>query len=205
MNIYFDMEFTGLRKHTTPISIGMITENGKTFYAEFNDFEWSQCDGWIIENVINNLIYKDKHWWHCVDIVTKGIITEIKDNLKTISHTLIKWLDSVNNGEEIQFVSDVCHYDMVLLIDIISNKGTAFDLPENISPVCHDINQDIAEYYGISDREAFNKSREEIIEELGVKMLYGNKHNSLYDAMVIKNIHAELLERRKVKKCKSSQ
>lgn len=202
MNIYFDMEFTGLRKHTTPISIGMITENGETFYAEFNDFEWFQCDCWIIENVINNLAYKDGCYYATVD---NGIVNRIKDNLEMVSHELIKWLDFVSNGEEIQFVSDVCHYDMVLLIDIISNKGTAFDLPENISPVCHDINQDIVEYYGISDREAFNKSREEIIEELGVKMLYGNKHNSLYDAMVIKNIHAELLECRKVEKCKSSQ
>ena len=34
MNIFFDTEFTGLRKDTTLISIGMIAENGKTFYAE---------------------------------------------------------------------------------------------------------------------------------------------------------------------------
>ncbi len=34
MNIYFDTEFTGLHKNTTLISIGMIAENGRTFYAE---------------------------------------------------------------------------------------------------------------------------------------------------------------------------
>ena len=38
MKIFFDTEFTGLHKNTTLISIGMIAEDGKTFYAEFTDY-----------------------------------------------------------------------------------------------------------------------------------------------------------------------
>jgi len=34
--IFFDTEFTGLHKDTTLISIGLIAEDGRTFYAEFN-------------------------------------------------------------------------------------------------------------------------------------------------------------------------
>lgn len=61
MNIYFDMEFTGLHQNTTPISIGLISECGKySFYAEFTDFNQSQCDDWINKNVIDNLEYNDK-------------------------------------------------------------------------------------------------------------------------------------------------
>ena len=37
MKIFFDTEFTGLHKNTTLISIGLVAENGKKFYAEFND------------------------------------------------------------------------------------------------------------------------------------------------------------------------
>ena len=55
MNIFFDTEFTGLHKNTTLISIGLISETGKTFYAEFTDYNNTQIDNWIENNVINNL------------------------------------------------------------------------------------------------------------------------------------------------------
>jgi hypothetical protein len=74
---------------------------------------------------------------------------------------------------------------MVLFVDIF---GGAFDLPENVSPACHDINQDIARYFNISEREAFDKSREEIADAI-----QGDKHNALYDALVIRNIYQKLI------------
>jgi hypothetical protein len=37
MKIFFDTEFSGLHKNTTLISIGCISEDGKTFYAELED------------------------------------------------------------------------------------------------------------------------------------------------------------------------
>lgn len=55
MKVFFDTEFTGLHKDTTLISIGAISEDGRTFYAELNDYDESQVDDWIRENVINNL------------------------------------------------------------------------------------------------------------------------------------------------------
>ena len=60
MNIYFDTEFTGLHKDTTLISIGLVTENGDTFYAEFDDYDKTQCNDWIQENVINNLYGEER-------------------------------------------------------------------------------------------------------------------------------------------------
>lgn len=185
MNIYFDMEFTGLHKNTTPISIGLVTEDGDTFYAEFNDYDDRQCDNWIRENVIKNLEYNDKY--ECFS--SNNACVRMKGNSKFVSTALRKWLMKVSNGKRIQFISDVCHYDMVLLIDIITNGRTAFDLLANISPACHDINQDIATCYNISDKEAFDKSREEIVASLGTEPPYGDKHNSLYDAQVIKKIY----------------
>ena len=44
MKIFFDTEFTGLHKNTTLISIGCIDEAGRTFYAEFIDYDRSQYD-----------------------------------------------------------------------------------------------------------------------------------------------------------------
>ena len=55
MKIFFDTEFTGLHKGTTLISIGLIDEKGRTFYAEFSDYDDAQINSWIKENVISNL------------------------------------------------------------------------------------------------------------------------------------------------------
>lgn len=186
MKIFFDTEFTGLRKNTTLISIGMITDDGRTFYAEFTDYNKEQCDSWIIENVISKLIHKKPEVWETelADRQVYGTFCECR-------YALMDWLQQFD--EEIQFISDVSHYDFILLIDLISGGNTAFNIPQNINPSCHDINQDIALFYKISEREAFDKYREDILmdfnELYGVNIVEGRKHNSLYDAKVIRVLY----------------
>lgn len=234
MKLFFDMEFTGLHKNTTPISLGIVSEDGKKFYAEFCDYDREQCSDWILENVISHMKFHEPMFEeYAQDFVRfnnigKGeayipykrpkshyIITSdrsmLHEKIYSVFHTkidekgnaevfgdcdwvrlsLIKWLSQFN---KIQFVSDVCHYDFVLLIDLLTNGGTALDLPENISAVCHDLNMDIARHYHISDREAFDMSREKIMNDLckTEDIVTGNKHNSLYDAEVIKAIYKEI-------------
>ena len=117
-----------------------------------------------------------------------------------ISEKLRTWLSQYSD-RRVQFVSDVSHYDFVLLIDLILNnpESTAMQLPSWISPVCHDINQDIALHLYMdenvrkkadtTDACAFSMSREKILESLDVKLPTGIKHNSLFDAEVIRRIH----------------
>lgn len=175
MKIFFDTEFTGLHKDTTLISIGLISEDGRTFYAELSDYDRTKCDDWIRNNVIKNLHYKklkdyipNYHYGSQVDI----------------SVSLQNWF---NQFPTVELVSDVCHYDMVLLIDLF---GNAFHLPKNVCAACYDINQDIARYYNISLAEAFDKSREEILyEKYKENAVSGDKHNALYDAKVIREIY----------------
>ena len=56
MKIFFDTEFTGLHKDTTLISIGLVSQDGKQFYAEFTDYDGKQVGDWIQENVIRNTL-----------------------------------------------------------------------------------------------------------------------------------------------------
>ena len=177
MKIFFDTEFTGLHKNTTLISIGCVDELGTTFYAEFTDYDKTQVDDWIQNNVINNLSLYDDGWYD------NGIDMTVKGNKEYISEKFKEWLAIY---DDVQFISDVCHYDMVLLIDIF---GTAFDLPKGVCASCHDINQDIASYYGCSEAEAFDKSREGILADYGMAF-EGDKHNALYDAKVIKALYS---------------
>ena len=150
MKVFFDTEFTGLHKDTSLISIGLISEDRRCFYAELTDYDEKQCDDWIRENVIKHLNMskneEDRNYISNYHVGTKD----------DIGIALSNWFKQFN---EVELVSDVCHYDMVLLIDIF---GGAFDLPEFISPVCIDINQIIASKLNITDKEAFNLSREKL-------------------------------------------
>lgn len=179
MNIYFDTEFDGLNKGAHLISLGMITETGEEIYCEFGGINTEIQDEWIKSNVLNNTImYGDKD---IVDLLHDKTLY-YRGNKNEIKESLLAWLSQFN---DVQLVSDVCHYDMTLFIDIF---GTAFDLPSNVNPYCHDINQDIADYLNISDKEAFDLSREELLDKYNITVS-GNKHNSLYDAIVIKKIY----------------
>lgn len=183
MRIFFDTEFTGLRKDTTLISIGLVAETGQKFYAEFTDYNEKMCDDWIRQNVLGNLFLHqtiekpDENTLYIID-QKDGIACELNN-----------WLQQFYC---IEFVSDVCHYDMVLLIDLLSYGGTAFDLPAKIPAVCHDLNQDIARHFGIPDEKAFDMSREDLIKDLCSVKIPGRKHNALYDAEVIKAIYDEI-------------
>ena len=199
--VYFDTEFTGLKKDTSLISIGLVKSNGDSFYAEFTDYNKENLSDWIKENVIQNLLHpqtvlEGSHW------TMEGPTIEIREQLW-------KWLEPFKKeGKLIQFVSDVSHYDFVLLVELLLGDSnlTALDLPDGISPCCVDLNQDIATSIQIPNTMntdefnknyvpsyvAFNLNREELLKTIPEFNQLGVKHNSLYDAQVIKAIHQHL-------------
>ena len=180
MKIFFDTEFTGLRQCTTLISIGMVSENNRQFYAELTDYDEKQCDDWIKDNVLEVL-----HTRYPRDIEESEYIQNLHvGNRCDIAKALAIWLKQF---DYVEFVSDVCHYDFVLLINLF---GSAFNLPKNVCPACYDINQDIAKKYNITQKEAFDRSREDILyQAYKENVLKGNKHDSLYDAKVIRELY----------------
>lgn len=210
MKLFFDTEFTGLKKDTTLVSIGFTTETAdKTFYAEMTDYDQSYNENkWFYDNVVRNLYLSGPEYEKTKEMMDENkkesnqlvYYTTEKDLIraeKLLAHrrvvgdkkaVLSAFLAWLPKGKNIELISDVCHYDMVLFIDLF---GTAFDVPSYISPSCHDINQDIASYYNITEKEAFDKSREEIIKDLygDTYVIPGMKHNALYDARVIQHIY----------------
>lgn len=188
MRLFFDTEFTGLFKDTSLISIGIVSERGDKFYAEFTDYDKSQVTPWIKENVIDNLfIINDPK----KSMYTESIIDGDKKSIYmggdrvSVFEKLVEWLEYLKPymvSDTFQFVSDVAHYDFVLLIDLF---GNAFELSKyNISPVCIDINHMIAKLLKIGEAKAFDVCREDLLDS----HISGSKHNSLYDAEVIKEI-----------------
>lgn len=169
MKIFFDTEFTGLHKDTTLISIGLISENGDTFYAEFNDYDKTQIDEWLKENVINNLIIPNEY--------EKQLVNTFKGNKQYIKENLQIWLNQFDN---IEIWSDCLAYDWVLFNDIF---GHAFNIPKNIYYIPFDICT-LFKLKGINP----DVNREEFA---GIE---GNKHNALCDAKIIKACYEQLIK-----------
>lgn len=175
--IFFDTEFTGLHQKTTLISIGLISECGKQFYGELTDYDKSQIDDWLQENVINNL-YLDGYdnYANLSDWKIKGDTDDIKSALEV-------WLEQF---EEVEIWSDCLAYDWVLFNQIF---GHAFSIPKNV----YYIPFDICTLFQVKGIDA-DISREEFAKDYLVKVAFqsGKKHNAMWDAFVIRECYRKL-------------
>lgn len=179
MKIFFDTEFTGLHKDTTLISIGLIAEDGKTFYAELNDYDKSQIDKWLQENVIDNLLFNKNN----VVLQKSPIIGvqeyKLKSNKDAVSDTLEIWLSQF---DKVEIWSDCLSYDWVLFNDLF---GHAFNIPDNVYYIPFDICT-LFKVKGIDP----DINREEFA---GLNINTDKKHNALWDAEVIKACYYKVL------------
>jgi len=191
MKIFFDTEFTGLHQNTTLISIGMISEDGRKFYAEFNDYDKTQVDSWLQENVIDNLLFKappkDQQEYYMASRTEDNIIgndlyeyynLDMRGSTEEIKVELEKWLSQFDS---VEMWSDCLAYDWVLFCQIF---GHAFNIPKNVYYIPFDICT-MMKLKGIDP----DISREEFVEN----SVSGVRHNSLYDAKVIKACYEKLL------------
>ncbi len=180
MKVFFDTEFTGLHQFTTLVSIGLVAENGEEFYAEFTDYDKAQIDSWLQENIIDKLTLQPLGK-HNTPIVWPA--NSFLGNTDRIRIELNKWLSQFDNP--IQMISDCLSYDWVLFCQI---WGHAFNIPSQVSPAPRDINQDIADFLNIDEKEAFDVNREEFAELDSQKQ----KHYALWDAGVIKACYEKM-------------
>lgn len=196
--IFFDAEFTGLHQNTTLISIGLVSDCGKTFYAELTDYDKEQIDEWLQKNVISKLQFTDKitvavsgweNW-----IADKGNYSnalemtlanrdmsqfECIGRTPMIKNRIEKWLSQF---EQVEMWSDCLSYDWVLFNHIF---GHAFNIPKNVYYIPFDICT-LFKAKGIDPdihREAFSEM------DLDGN---ANKHNALWDAKVIKACYDKL-------------
>jgi hypothetical protein len=175
MRLFFDTEFTGLHQNTTLISIGFISENGKTFYAELTDYDESQVDEWISENVISKLKYTNEgiYNYNYSEFEMKGNSFEVAEQLRL-------WLLQF---EEVEIWSDCLHYDWILFINLF---GGAFDIPKNVYYIVFDLCTafKMKEIDPDINREEFALGDSTINE----------KHNALWDAKMIRACYIRLMK-----------
>lgn len=174
MRIFFDLEFTGLHQNTTLISIGCVAEDGAEFYAECNDYDESQVDDWLRENVIAHLQWTRQGRPLTPDVSSPGVMKDgrfvVWCSSVSIGYSLTNWL---NRYDSIEMWGDCLAYDWVLFCDLF---GGALNIPECV----YCIPFDLATLFKLKGIDP-DVSREEYAGLSG-----GSKHNALFDAQAIK-------------------
>lgn len=197
--LFIDTEFTDLHQNTSLISLGIVSESGSTFYAEFTDYDKSQLDAWLLDNVVEKLHLtedrpqdvemRDENGVH---FTMRGCRRVVREALECWLVTLIYGLERralyntknalCTNKPMFELWSD-CAWDFVLFHSL---WGGAFDVPKCI----HYIHHDIATLFVVA-REDPDVSREGFS---GLTADVAQKHNALHDAKVIKACFDKLID-----------
>lgn len=214
--IFYDSEFTGLHQDTSLISIGFVSESGSYFYAELKDYDALNISYWIIENVINNLMFNDRGVFRTLTKLDGSEYTldsqnnelynvKMKDTCYFTGINLLKWLENEYkcSGKKIQIYSDCYAYDWMLFNDLICKEGDALNIPEFIDYIPIDLSSNLL-FHNIDP----DINREEFIGADGVNKISNGtpfnewntsgdniKHNSLWDAYVCKSCFEKLVNR----------
>jgi hypothetical protein len=175
-----DLEFTGLRQDTTPISLGIVYPDGSEFYAEFIDYDRTQLTEWLHENVINKLSLEDMEA-NSIRFDERMCCKYVRGTKDFIAQELDFWHQYIMNdyNEKIHVWSDCSAYDWVLFCEMF---GGSFKLPKNISYIPFDICT-MFELQGIDP----DINREEFVGNVG-----DDKHSAIHDARVIKKCYEKL-------------
>lgn len=124
MRVYLDTEFIEDGKTIELLSIGLVREDGETYYAEPSETDHSRASAWVKANVLPYL-------------------TGPKKPRKTIADEIRSFV-----GTNPEFWAYFADYDWVVLCQLY---GTMMDLPVNWPMFCRDLQQKIAEggYNGV--------------------------------------------------------
>jgi hypothetical protein len=116
MRIWFDTEFIEDGKTIDLISIGMVREDGASFYAENSECDHSKASQWVKDNVLTHLQGGHNVW-----------------NRHDMAEYLVAFA-----GQKPEFWAYFADYDWVVLCQLF---GTMMDLPKGWPRYCRDVKQ----------------------------------------------------------------
>lgn len=126
MRFWFDTEFIEDGKTIDLMSIGIVAEDGREFYAESNECDLSRASPWVKENVIPHLIH--------------GYEGRVHMSRKAIGNAVVSFVGT----EKPELWAYYADYDWVALCQLF---GTMMDLPKGWPMYCRDVKQ-IADMLG---------------------------------------------------------
>lgn len=170
MKYWFDTEFIEDGHTIELLSIGIVAEDGREFYAESLDADLSRANEWVKENVITHL------WSQQVDKRAANIWSRDSGiggllSRRDIAEELIYFCAPEKHGKP-EFWAYYADYDWVVLCQLF---GPMIDLPTDWPKYCRDVKQ--------------------LCDMLGNPRLpkQDNEHHALEDAKWTKHAHEFLL------------
>lgn len=178
--LYFDTEFTKRAVDGTLISLGIISEDGKQFYAEFTDYNKEQVtETQKVWNIRKNII--DKLFLTPQDEVFSTDDTKVLGDTTRITQELATWLVQFDS---VEFVCDTSSYSFVFLMQLFGGQD---NLPPNMCPAVTLLNTLIARDLRISTWEALDISRQDL-SKIDMTTFNKDKGIAIFDARVLKQI-----------------
>lgn len=162
MNYFLDFEFIegfhkplfGKRRHFIDmISVGIVAEDGREYYAISNEWEYKDADKWVQKNIIIPLYSKTvsgngrnyfsaasfhKHFGKSNDTIAKEIVDFIYPNCLYNHEDCLPIHVGDPRGELPLFYGYFCDYDWVLFCSLF---GRMIDLPKGFPIYCRDLKQ----------------------------------------------------------------
>lgn len=211
MKYFLDTEFIegfhkplfGKRRHFIDlISIGIVAEDGREYYAISNEFNAKDADGWVVENVIDKIqsdLYQKqppyrKTFFHEALNLKNLLKWEGKPNKQIIKEIIdficppnvvneYAGVGSLQSGMEAflqanppEFYGYYSAYDWVLFCSLF---GKMIDLPKGFPMYCKDLKHILEEenkfYNGLYRTESNLKDHKNFPKQT-------NEHNALEDA-----------------------
>jgi hypothetical protein len=127
MRYFFDCEFDEDGETIRPLSIGIIAEDGRTFYAEWQHADLDRCNDFVKENVLPHMKWLGKEFAEpgppCMTS-TEGHI-EMCDDARMIRLFLEKW---IGDDKDIEFWAYYGSYDWIVVCQLF---GKMIDLPRH--------------------------------------------------------------------------
>ena len=172
--VFLDTEFTGLTQQAQFISLALVSEDGREFYAEFTYYDSLQLTDWHREHVIANLLPND-----LLNRDGDGQVW-LSGDIETVRERLRQWLSGF---EAIEIWADVLAWDWVLFCELF---GGAFGIPKNIYYIPFDL-ATLLQLKGLDpdmDRAAFIDYK----DKDGL-----SRHNALYDARMELGVYQKVM------------
>ncbi len=116
MRYFIDTEFDEKRDSIVLISIGIVAEDGREFYAVSSEFDPAKCNVWVRKNVLPKLPPANT-WIH----------------RKEIARQIVEFV-----GDNPEFWAYYADYDWVVFCWLF---GSMTDLPEHFPKFCLDVKQ----------------------------------------------------------------
>lgn len=179
MRYYYDCEFHEDGKTIDFISIGILAEDGRRFYAVANDFDTRRVaqNNWLMKNVMDSIDHEQfiTYDWEGKPAVRDIYVTDTAARPKSEIGRQIAYF--VGGDREAEFWAWYSAYDHVCLAQLF---GRMIDLPDMIPMVTHDI-QTLVKLAGVEPKD--------------VPKQPAGHHNALADAMWNKVRYDYLMEK----------